>query len=376
MKILFDLTYVNPSSVSGVSIYIFRLLNGFAQLNYSSKIILLVTGENKKIIKEQCPSFSTIVMPIKKGKLFNQFHVFKGYFHLSSINRIIKDAKIDLLFSPYLHTGSLFTNSIPQVGVMHDAQSYIFFKDSGLKGSVYNSLYIKLLKRMKKIVTISNFAKSSILEEIPLLNVSISVIYNSVVKTELDEDIKFSNYSPYILFVNTLMPYKNLETLVKAFALIKDKISHNLVVKAKRLPYWDNVIIPILKNNSILDRVLLIEDNYNDEKMAALYNEANLFVTPSKMEGFGFTPIEAAMYETPVISSKESALYETTMGLLNYYEPVDDYDKLAKVILDITSQNNTNGNLINISNTYIDVYSSSKQAKSFLKLFEEIMRKK
>jgi len=375
MKILFDLTYINPLSVSGVSIYIFRLLNGFTQLNYSFEIILLVTAENKKIIEKQCNSFSTLVIPIKKGKLFNQLHVLKGYLHLSSINRIIKDENINLLFSPYLHMGSLFTNLIPQVGVMHDAQSYIFFKDSGLKGSVYNSLYIKLLKRMKKIVTISNFAKSSILEEIPLPNVSISVIYNSVVKTELDEDIKFSNYSPYILFVNTLMPYKNLETLVKAFALIKDKISHKLIVKAKRLPYWDNVIIPILKNNSILDRVLLVEDNYNDEKMAALYNEADLFVTPSKMEGFGFTPIEAAMYKTPVVSSKESALYETTMGLLNYYEPVDDFNNLAKKILEVIRKNYDKESLKKVSNTYEDVYSSTKQAESFLKLFEEIMRK-
>ena len=92
------------------------------------------------------------------------------------------------------------------------------------------------------------------------------------------------------------------------------------------------------------------------------------------MEGFGFTPIEAAMYKTSVISSKETALFETTMGLLDYYEPATDFNVLSEKIYSVLSNSQNEEHLLKVSNTYEKTYSPLNQAKYFDLLFNQITK--
>lgn len=105
--------------------------------------------------------------------------------------------------------------------------------------------------------------------------------------------------------------------------------------------------------------------------MASLYKNASLFVSPSLMEGFGFTPIEAALYEVPVICNKESALYETTKGLLNYYEPGTDEYALSRMMYQILTSPNLD--LASIAKTYEMAYSVKRQAQDFIALFNTVL---
>lgn len=376
MRILVDMTYVNNKSSSGVAIYANRLLNGLKRYNIADRFLLLVTKKNKSDIEIIHPEFKTVSLVINDGFLEKYFPFLKGYIYKKSINKIMVDNNVSLFFLPYLNICSLFTTVTKQVGVLHDAQSYVFTRGQGLKGFIYRELTVRLFKRMSNIVTISNYAKKSILKEIPPLHVPIKVIYNSVDVVKFKRENRDKDNHPYILFVNTLMPYKNLETLVRAFVILKDKIKHNLFVKAKELPYWNIVIKSIIEENGIRDRVILIQDNYSNEEIAKLYKNADLFVTTSKNEGFGYTPIEAAIHKTPVISSKESALYETTLGLLNYYEPVDDFKVLAEKIDFLLLNKPSSEKLTKISDSLIAKYSTTQQSKLFNELFNVVIEKK
>lgn len=373
MRILIDLTYINPLSISGVSTYAHRLLKGLKETETTYDFILLITENNKSYIEQEHPYFHTICLKMKDDHLRKYLHFIKGDIYKKSLNQIIKENNINLLFTPFLNTGSLFTSKTQQIGVLHDAQSFILTRNQGIKGLLFRVLTVRLLKKMTHIVTISNFAKLNILKEIPALKVPFTVVYNSVVVPNSIKRERLQNKETYILFVNTLMPYKNLETLVRAFGIIKDSIEHKLIVKAKKWRYWNDVIIPLLKEYDITDRVLLIQENYTDEEMATLYCEADLFVSPSMMEGFGYTPIEAAMHKTPVISSKDSALFETTLGLLNYYEPSDHFTNLAEVICFTLKHKPTDDDLLRIANTFKEKYSPMKQAKSFIDVFNNKM---
>ena len=62
--------------------------------------------------------------------------------------------------------------------------------------------------------------------------------------------------------------------------------------------------------------------------MRYLYTHADLFVSPSLKEGFGWTPIEAVIMKTPTIVSDISVFKEVTCGKIPMFNPYSP-DNLA-----------------------------------------------
>ena len=200
---------------------------------------------------------------------------------------------------------------------------------------IYKQLLPHVLRKADIIVCISNYVRDEVKTIYPYTAQKLTTVYNSVDihRNESDSIVK----GKYILYVNSLLLYKNVGTLVKAFAHIYDKIPHKLVVVGKSTDYWKGIYGEYSRNKNLAERIVLLE-NIEDEELASLYSHADLFVTTSLFEGFGFTPIEAAICGARVISTEETALPETTKGLLNYYRPANDYHELAAGILEQLSE--------------------------------------
>ena len=365
-RILIDMTFINPESTAGVVVYAYRFLAGLKKIDHSGlDFFLLVTEKNKNIISSNCPNENIIVLQQRKTKIPH----LNGILHCRKISSIIKENAIDLFFSPYFSYESYIISTIPHIAVLHDAQTFIIKKTQKIKGLIYRLTMKYLMSKVSQFVTISNYSRGKISEITGLKEEKITVIYNSVEiapSQVIDKDILAKQY---ILNVNTIQPYKNLETLIKAFVAIKDNIDHNLIIKGKKSSYWTNAIIPIIKEHHLEKRIFLFEENISSGQLTYLYEHADLFVSPSLMEGFGYTPIEAAICRVPVITTKEAAIPETTMNLLNYYERPKDYVELSKKMESILEMNKALLNLKNVSDCFRERYSSELQARSFCNLF-------
>jgi glycosyltransferase involved in cell wall biosynthesis len=108
---------------------------------------------------------------------------------------------------------------------------------------------------------------------------------------------------PYVLTVATLERRKNLETLLDAMTIVRTK-HPELRLAVVGAPGWQG---PSLDSDGVLALGYV-----EDEELAALYRGAEVFVYPSRFEGFGMPIVEAMACGTPVVASAHPSLDEAS----------------------------------------------------------------
>jgi glycosyltransferase involved in cell wall biosynthesis len=126
---------------------------------------------------------------------------------------------------------------------------------------------------------------------------------------------------PYILYVGTLQPRKNLGRLIEAFALgLRDDRLGNpppvLALAGKRGWLYDSLFTQVQTLG--LEGQVIFPGYVEQEDLPALISGAAVFALPSLYEGFGLPALEAMACGTPLIAAKASSLPEVVdeAGLL------------------------------------------------------------
>ncbi len=136
---------------------------------------------------------------------------------------------------------------------------------------------------------------------------------------------------PYILYVGTLEPRKNLPALVESYRRLVEAgaIKEHLVLAGK-LGWGYEALLKQIDVPALRGKVHLA--GYVDQQdLPSVYSGARLFVYPSLHEGFGFPPLEAMACGVPVISTLSSSLVENLAGVAELVSP-DDVAALADAI--------------------------------------------
>lgn len=122
----------------------------------------------------------------------------------------------------------------------------------------------------------------------------------------------------FLLFVSTVEPRKNLETLLDAWAQLRDRPP--LVVAGGFGWRYEAVRA---KMERLAGAGLRHLGAVSPEDLPALYNLALALVHPAWYEGFGLTPLEAMACATPVVCSSASSLPEVVGDAALLVEPGD-----------------------------------------------------
>jgi len=128
---------------------------------------------------------------------------------------------------------------------------------------------------------------------------------------------------PYVLFVGTIEPRKNLARLIQAFdaLLARTAAPHELILVGQR-GWKDGPVWEAFRDSPNRDRIRSL-GYVDDEELPAAYSGADAFAYPSIHEGFGLPVLEAMACGAPVLTSSVSSLPEVAGDAAVLVDPLD-----------------------------------------------------
>ena len=191
-----------------------------------------------------------------------------------------------------------------------------------------------LVGRFDRIVAISEATKADLLAHCALPEQKVKVIYSGVSPEfkpiETGEELlsareRLQMPARFILFLGTLEPRKNLESLLSAYELLRREYSELSDVKLviAGAPGWKYRQLYKQAAASEYASDIIWKGYIDPVDKVYYYNLASVFAFPSYYEGFGFPPLEAAACGTPVVASFASSLPEVVGESAWLIDPYD-----------------------------------------------------
>jgi glycosyltransferase involved in cell wall biosynthesis len=209
----------------------------------------------------------------------------------------------------------------------------------------YNDQIADSTRRADHIISMSLSTQADLINMLSVPTEKISVIYPGaheryhpqpadVVAAYLD---RHNLTSGYILFLGTFEPRKNLEGLVRAYAVLRNNFPDAPPLLMAGGRGWLVDDLGALIEELDLEKNVRLLGTFAQEDLPPLYAGAAVLCMPSHYEGFGLPALEAMACGTPVVVANRSSLPEVVgdAGLLvDPDEPEDIADKLGRVLSD------------------------------------------
>lgn len=360
--LLLDCSYIdNISSVpESLHIYAGRLLQGLRLSTTFDVTALVCKGMENYIDSLAGYCVDKIVVDIQDT--VTRSIALDRLLALVPFEHKLRARSIDVVITPCHAKGRyFFPKRYRHYSIVHDLIYLMRLKENTAKWKyACISLWRRILFRKVRFISISEETRRELLKYRKKESV---VLYNSIpFDFQLQEKPVDSVCGrKYILDVNRFELYKNAETLIRALYELKDRIPHILYLKGYNSRYSDiNYLQNVVSKLKMDHRVIFDSSNRSEGEMRWLYTHADLFVSPSLKEGFGWTPIEAAVLKTPVLISNIDVLKEVTCGKILTFDPYSVED-LAKKMLSILESPPSMEERVALSAFYKEKYSLKAQ---------------
>lgn len=297
MKIAYDISILEGERYTGVEKLAFFLFSEFWRNYQEIEHVAFCRKRSKRF--DRFPEYVTIKeIP---GKQFWRY---------TALPKALKKEAADLFISPVMALP--FPCSTPMLAYVHECQ---WRHKSNESGSWRHRLYFWLsASRSKILLTNSEFTKKDMIADLGSREKDIHVIHAAgdpslsqlepCQKQQLFSKFAIPENEPYCLFVSTIRPKKNVETLIRAFnqPLLQNI---NLVLAGKVV---DQGLVELAKTLNCKN--VIFTDYVSDGELKTLYQNASSFLYISAHEGFGLPVLEAYEYALPVIASSGGSIPE------------------------------------------------------------------
>ena len=272
---------------------------------------------------------------------------------------------------------SLRTN-VPSIVVVHDLAFEHYPKHLPFKFRFYLQKFTPLfVKKSLLTITVSEFSKKDIVEHYNTNPEKIAVVYNGVnelykplnfeEKTLIQE--KYAQGAEFFVFTGAIHPRKNINKLLKAFEIFKNRQRSNMKLLIIGRYAWNSDDIKHNIETHPYKEDVIHFDYMQVEELCKVIGAAYALTFVSLLEGFGIPVVEAMKCNVPVIVSNTTSLPEVAgdAGLL--VNPEDEND-IAEKLIKIYKDENLRESLIGNCKTQIEKFDWNQSATIF---YDKIM---
>ncbi len=285
-----------------------------------------------------------VVIPACSKLVFNQYRL------PSALRKIKADCYLFPAFPvPVLTNKARMVCVIHDVGVWDCPETIPLMKQWYFKFSLKNEI-----KKGGDLITVSEFSRSRIAERLGIPKDDICIVHCGVDEKFLYYEFsesrmkeiraKYDLPEKYLLSLSTLEPRKNLGILVNAYSELVSEGAVDLPLVLAGRKGWMTKGLFSEVDESIRERILFT-GFIDEEDLPYLYGGAELFVFPSKYEGFGIPPLEAMACGLVVVSSDAASMPEVLGDAALFFES-ENKESLKGTIV----------KAINLSSSERDVY--------------------
>ena len=375
--------YINTLPVhngtGGMKTFLLELLHALAKRQDKYfQYHLICSPSNKNIFDEivQDKLFDRIVVQVNSLNpltriLFEQF----------KLNKLLKATPNSILLN--ICNVAVMNCSVPQVTILQAPlsiaalrktlpQKYIVL--SKLHKIYYNLFVMRSIKISDKTIAVSEFMR----QFLGSMQHKVEVIHEGVNLEQfknINEATVLENTEPYILSISTLFPYKNMDMLLQAYSILKQKGFKQKLVIGGRDP--DGKQLDILRS---IAKELNIEADVNFlglvpyNKVPALYKNAELFLFLSSVETFGLPVLEAMVSGVPVIASDKMSIPEVVNDAGILVNP-DNTKEIADKMEYVLSSQEIKNKMIAKGKENVLLFNWDTTAEKFEKIFHDTVAK-
>ena len=298
---------------SGIGTYIKNLIPLIIEAMPDSNFYLLYNKKNILNDKFNLPNVELILFKSNIYTISEQFE----YYKIAKIN-------LDYFWSPHYNIPIFIYMKL--IVTIHDIFHLKDKKLTFIKKIYAQFMFFIIKNKASKIITDSNFTKSEMINHLNIKSSSIQVVHLGVNPyfKKINKRIK----DKFLLYVGNIKKHKNLNFLLKAFDLIDNKnLKLYIVGDYQELRTPDYEVLNSINNN---DNIIL-KGRINNELLREYYSNAEIFIFPSKYEGFGLPPLEAMACGCPVLASNKAAIPEICSSAAQYFDPYNIDDLVGKI---------------------------------------------
>ncbi len=228
-----------------------------------------------------------------------------------------KDTDVTVFFNYYIPPGV----KGKKITIFHD-MAYKRFPETvrARTKMMLDSNMEQACRRADAILTVSEFSKREILEYLPVSPEKITVMPLGIRSERFhtgytEEQIgaareKYRLPKEYLLYLGTLEPRKNIERLVEAYGVLRQRNADvpPLILAGRKGWMYDTIFAKIQELG--LEQYVWSTGYVENEAVPLLIAGAVAFLFPSIYEGFGMPPLEAMACGTPVLTANVSSMPE------------------------------------------------------------------